>query len=86
MSALEQLARQADASGDFNGVLRWRHRAVDADPLDGSAVVALARVLARRGDRSAAIRALREHEEKVRKNLEVEPDSEVLRLIGELSA
>lgn len=84
--ALEQLSCKAEAGGDTDAVVLWRRRALDADPLDGSAALALARALVRRGDRPAAVRALRIHEVKVRKHLEVEPDPEVRRLIAELGS
>jgi serine/threonine-protein kinase len=83
--ALEELSRIAEASGNPDGVLNWRRRAAEADPLDGSAALALARVLLHRGDRPAAIRELRAHEERVRKALEVEAHPEVRRLIADLS-
>lgn len=82
--ALAQLSKAAEAAGDVESELRWRRRAVDSDPLAGSAALALARLLVRRGDRPAAIRELRAHVERVRKGLEVGPDPEVQRLMADL--
>ena len=84
--ALERLARAAAGAGDLEAELRWRRRAADADPLDGTAALALARLLIQRGDRPAALRGLRSYEERVRKALEVDPAPEVMRLMAELGS
>jgi len=84
LEALEQLARTAEAAGNLDDVLRWRRRAMEADLLDGTVALALARTLVQRNDRPAAIRELREYATRVRTVLEVDPHPEVQRLLSEL--
>jgi len=84
--ALEGLGRTASAAGDFPAAVQWLQRLQEIDPLDTGAVVGLAEALVRSGDRPAALRALRGHQELVRKQLEVEPDPVVSRLVESLGA
>ena len=84
LEALEQLSRAAESAGNLDDVLRWRRRAMETDPLDGTAALALARTLVRRNDRPAAIRELRDYATRVRTVLEVDPHPEVQRLLSEL--
>ena len=84
--ALEGLARTASTAGDFPAAVRWLERLQEIDPLDAGAVVRLAEALVQNGDRPAALRALRGHQDLVRKQLEVEPDPVVSRLERSLSA
>ena len=72
--ALEQLARRALEQNDLDAEVRWRHLAVELSPLSGTTVLALAETLSRRGDRPAALRVLRVHRERVRKELQAEVD------------
>jgi DNA-binding SARP family transcriptional activator len=84
--ALEGLGRTATAAGDYSAAVRWLQRLQGIDPLNASAVVGLAEALVRSGDRPAALRALRGHQDRVRKELAVEPDPAVSRLEETLSA
>jgi DNA-binding SARP family transcriptional activator len=84
--ALEGLGRTASAAGDFPAAVQWLQRLQEIDPLDAGAVVGLAEALVRSGDRPAALRALRGHQELLRKQLEVEPDPVVSRLLESLGA
>ena len=76
----------ATAAGDLSGAVRWLQRLQEIDPLNASAVVGLAEALVRSGDRPAALSALRGHQDRVRKELAVEPDPAVSRLEETLSA
>jgi DNA-binding SARP family transcriptional activator len=84
LEALEQLSRIAESTGSLDDLLRWRSRAMETDPLDGTAALALARTLLLRNDRPAAIRELRDYATRVRTVLEVDPHPEVQRLLAEL--
>ena len=84
--ALEDLSRTATAAGDFPATVRWLQRQQEIDPLNASAVLGLAEALVRSGDRPAALRALREHQDRVRKELAVDPDPAVSRLLASLLA
>jgi len=81
---LEELAR---AGGDFDDAAEtaalWR-RVVDTAPLDTSAVIALMRALDRAGDRAGALIAAREHEQRVRVELDADIDPSVRVLEREL--
>lgn len=83
--ALEELARQAAGTGDAQAEVEWRFRAAELVPLDATAAVALAAALVRRGDRPGALTALGDHQDRVRKELEVDADPSVLRMIAVLS-
>jgi len=81
---LEHLARAAEQVGDTGeALLLWR-RVVDAAPLDTVAVLALMRAHDRGGDRAAALLAAREHEQRVRAELEADVDPSVRALEREL--
>ena len=84
--ALEGLARATTAAGDLAGAVRWLQRLQEMDPLNARAVVGLAEALVRSGDRPAALRALRGHQDRVRRELAVEPDPAVSRFEETLSA
>jgi serine/threonine-protein kinase len=74
---LEELAR---AGGEFDNAAGtaalWR-RVVDAAPLNGAAVIALMRALDQAGDRAGALIAAREHEQRVRVELDADVDPSV---------
>jgi DNA-binding SARP family transcriptional activator len=85
VGALDRLAVAATGSGDHAGAAAWRRRAAELDPLDARAATLLAEALVRAGDRPAAIRALRLHQDRVRQDLEVEPDPTVQRMADALA-
>lgn len=85
MSVLDRLAAAATASGHDAPATEWRRRAAELDPLDARAARLLAESLVQAGDRPGAIRALRLHQDRVRKELEVEPDPLVQRMMESLT-
>lgn len=75
--ALEELARAADDVGNSaGGAALWR-RAVDAAPLNSAAVLGLMRALNCEGDRAGALLAAREHERRVRVEVDADIDPSV---------
>ncbi len=82
--ALERLAKDADAAGDFAKALDWWRTLAAADPLSAPVTGNLMRALVRSGDRTAAIRQAAVHSQLVRSDLEVEPDPAVGRLANEI--
>ena len=86
VEALERLSLAAEETDDLDGVVRWRRRAAESDPLDGHAAIALAQALIRRGDKPGALRELRGYEDRIRRGLDVEPDLQVRELLHGLAA
>jgi serine/threonine-protein kinase len=86
VECLDALARRAEALGNAAEALRWLARRQEADPLDAAATIQLARAIVERGDRPAALRLLRNHQELVRKQMQAEPDPTILRLEQELAS
>lgn len=84
--AAEGLARTAEAAGDRAGAARWWRRAVEIDPYRAGLALALAGALAADGDRAAALRELAAYGERLRRDLELEPEPEVERRMAELRA
>ncbi len=81
---LEQLvARDEAASRWAEAANRW-HRLSLADPLKASYVIGAARALASAGERPAALQTLVEYEDRVRRELQVEPDDEIVSLANRL--
>jgi len=81
---LEHLARAAEQAGDTAETLALWRRMVDSAPLDTAAVLALMRAHDRAGDRAAALLAAREHEQRVRAELDADVDPSVRALGHEL--
>jgi len=81
---LEHLARAAEQVGDTVEALTLWRRVVDTAPLDTAAVLALMRAHDRAGDRAAALLAAREHEQRVRAELDADVDPSVRALEHEL--
>jgi TolB-like protein/DNA-binding SARP family transcriptional activator len=67
--------------GDLDGALQVARLWVEADPLEDEAHHALIALLARAGRRSQALRQYRVYQEKIRKELEVEPLEEIQALV-----
>jgi DNA-binding SARP family transcriptional activator len=81
---LEQLARAAEQAGDtVQAAALWR-RVVSTAPLDTAAVLALMRALDCVGDRAGALVAAREHEQRVRAELDADVDPSVRALEHQL--
>ena len=84
VEALEQLAHRAEAGDAWAEAAGWRARAVEQDPLNSRLVLQHARALAALGDRANAIKAAEVHTRRLREELGMEPDRDVLAEIDEL--
>jgi DNA-binding SARP family transcriptional activator len=73
--ALRRLADRAAAAGDARQAADWWRRGVEVAPYDSLAALALVQALASAGDRAGALLAARRHEELLRSDLGVAPDS-----------
>ena len=81
---LESLARQASERADRPAEVNWRLRLADHNPLNGLAVAAAMNCLSASGDRATALQLARTHEERMRKELDLPPDSGVAELTAVL--
>ena len=84
--ALEHLARDAEARGDYAGAARWWHKLVGQDPLNGRLTAGLMRALAAAGDRSGAIEQASLYEVLIEEELELPPDRAVVAFAERLRA
>ena len=82
--ALLALAERQEQSGDVHARVGTCRRLVAADPHSGVYAQALMRALDAAGDRSAATNHASEHARRLRMDLDVEPDPEVVALAKEL--
>jgi DNA-binding SARP family transcriptional activator len=71
--ALRQLAER-DGATDARRAAEWWRRAVEIDPYDSLAALALVRALAAAGDRAGALVAAHRHEDLLKRELGVSPD------------
>ena len=78
LETLEQLAERAEAEGRWKEAIRWWSRAVELDPLNSHLVLQHVRALAALGDRANAIKVADVHARRLRDELDLEPDREVL--------
>jgi Tol biopolymer transport system component/DNA-binding SARP family transcriptional activator len=76
--ALERLAKTAECDGEWDEAAGWWARAVDHDPLNSHLVLHQVRALAAMGDRANAVQAADAHSRRLRQELDLEPDREVL--------
>jgi DNA-binding SARP family transcriptional activator len=81
--AAEGLARKA---GSGTGAVGWWRRAVEIDPYNAGLALALAEALRATGDRAAAFRELAAYAERLARDLELDPEPEVVRLMEGLRA
>lgn len=79
-SALEQLAREAEADGDYPAAVEQWRRLHSEDPLSGRATLALMNALDAAGERAAAIRCAAVHEALLRDEVGSPPDAAVAAL------
>jgi len=86
ISALLSLASEAAENGHRDAVVEWWRRLTLIDPLSGRFALGYLKALAARGNRAEALTFARQHEALVRRELEADPDHEILRLEGELRA
>ena len=76
--SLEHLATTAERTGTWHEAVGWWGRAVEHDPLNSHFVLQHARAMAAIGDRANAVKAADAHTRRLREDLDVEPDREVL--------
>ncbi|HEY6110075.1 MAG TPA: BTAD domain-containing putative transcriptional regulator [Gemmatimonadales bacterium] len=81
LEALEQLAQRSEEEGAWAEASGWWARAVEQDPLNSHFVLQHARALSALGDRANAIKAAEVHTRRLRTELDMEPDSDVLERI-----
>ena len=84
--ALERLARDADARGDFADAVRWWRKLAGQDPLNGRLTVGLMRALAVAGDRVGAIEQASIYEVLIEEELDIAPDRDVVAFAERLRA
>jgi len=84
VGALLALAERQERSGDLHGRVGTCRRLVAADPHSGVYAQALMRALDAAGDRSGAIQHASEHAHRLRVDLDLEPDPEVVALAEQL--
>lgn len=78
--ALETLAEQAEAAGDAAGAAEWWGRLAMHDPYNGRTALRLMLALAEAGERARAVRLAAVHASRLREDLGIEPDDEVVEL------
>jgi len=78
LEALVALAERAAASGTWRDAAGWWARAVEQDPLNSHFVLQQVQALAAHGDRANAIKVAEAHARRLRDELDLEPDREVL--------
>jgi DNA-binding SARP family transcriptional activator len=84
-TAVEFLANLSDEAGDHSRGVTWWLRLANSDPFSASATKKLMLALAAAGDRAGAVKHARLYQELVRRELEIEPDSEIERLASAFS-
>ncbi len=78
VEALKHLAMAAEGAGLWDQAVGWWARAVEHDPLNSHVVLQHVRALAATGDRANAIKAADLHARRLRDELDLEPDPEIL--------
>ncbi len=81
LDVLESLAKRAEQESRLAEAVTWWQRATLHDPFNSRVALACARVLAATGDRGNGVQFLRDHAERLRAELEIEPDDEILAAI-----
>ncbi len=81
LDLLEMLAKRTEREGSPMGAVVWWQRAAQHDPFNSRVALACARALAASGDRGNGVQLLREHAARLRTELEIEPDAEILAAI-----
>jgi DNA-binding SARP family transcriptional activator len=84
--AVAAAAARATEVSDSAAAVKWHRRAVELDPLDAGRVVRLAEALVTTGDRAGALRALRSHQDRIRKELGIPADPNIERRIVTLKS
>lgn len=76
-AALENLARRAEAAGDFAAAVEWWRKLAAKEPHSGRVALGLMRSLDAAGDRAAALKHARSHAVLLQQEFEASPDSDV---------
>ena len=76
--ALEHLAMDAESRRDFAAASNWWRRLVDIDALKTPAVLGLMEALVARGDRAEALRTAERYAQRVREDLDGEPNARIM--------
>jgi DNA-binding SARP family transcriptional activator/TolB-like protein len=84
IKALEALARRADEAGAHPEAAGWWRRLGGLEPLEAAYAAGHIRALTAAGDRIGALAVAREHESRVRRELEAEPDPVIVALAAGL--
>jgi len=84
-TAIERLANLSLKAGDHSQTVTWWRRLASSDPLSAGATKKLMLALAAAGDRAGAVKHARLYQELVRRELEMEPDSEIEDLASRFS-
>jgi TolB-like protein/DNA-binding SARP family transcriptional activator len=77
VETLEAAAGEAEQTGDAAASVKWWRRLVDHDPYNSATVVHLMNALCSTGDPANALVVAREHRERLKEDLGVEPTAEV---------
>ena len=85
-SALDRLAAQAAGRREWEQAAEWLRRRADDDPFSAKAARNYMEALAAAGHREAAIQHARTHAARVRNELEIAPDPQVLELAATLGS
>ena len=83
-NAVEMLAGEREAGGDFSGAATWWRRLATRDPYSSRAALGLIRALAAAGDPAGAVQHARVHDTLLREELNVAPDPEVAAFVRQL--
>ena len=76
--ALEHLAIDAESRPDFAAASNWWRRLVEIDALKARAVLGLMESLVARGDRAEALRTADHYAQRVREDLDGEPNARIV--------
>lgn len=76
--ALLALAERAESGGDLERAISWWQRAADHCPYDAQVALRMCEAFAAVGDRAAALRTLLDYEQRLQRDLGIEPDGAVL--------
>lgn len=76
--ALLALAEHAESRGDYDRAIGWWRRAAEHRPYDAHVALRLCEAFAAIGDRAEAYRSLLDYEQRLQRDLGIEPDDAVL--------
>jgi adenylate cyclase len=82
--ALDTMARECGAAGDFVGAVQWHRHLAVLDPLSSRIALGLIRALAAAGDTPGALQHARVYETMSRAELDAQPDPAITSFVTEL--